>query len=186
MIDNVVKIVSEIQQAEIELNKLSEENNSKGMEKLRQVFENAKHGLKFEGIPKRIKGYFTTFEEKEFFYRTSGDILKGVLLFSIDEEQTCIANEHNEEYREVYLLDDGSLKVYHTTHKWLDDNKYSKHHEVTRVEFEFDHRNFYFGWVINSILEQLAARKEHLDFYIKLMKERIETIHRITQFEEAS
>lgn len=159
MIDQVVKLVSKIQQSELELNLLEEENVSMGLEKLKQVFTVAKDGLKFEGIYKTAKGYKTPLEEREFFCTTSGDILKGVLICSIDEEHTCIGNENNEDYREVYLLDDGSLKVYHTSHKWLANQKYSKHHEVTRTEIEFDQRNFYFGYIIKSMLEQLEGRK---------------------------
>jgi hypothetical protein len=186
VIDQVIKIVSEIKQAEIELNKLGEENVSKGIEKLRQVFEVAKDGLKFEGISKRIKGYCTMFEEEEFFSKTSGDILKGVLLCSVEEGHTCIGNETNEEYTEVYLLDDGSLRFFHATHKWLADQKYSKHHEVIRREIELDQRKFYFGYLIDSIMEQLILRKNDLEFNIKTMNERIESINWIPKLGEAS
>lgn len=174
MLNEVKELVLNILQAENEFAVMAEENVTLGMEQVEHVFEMAKDTLKFEGVCKTVKKYGTPIEDRELLYDASGRVLKGALISSDLVDESDFIN--SAEFKEVFLMEDGSIKVFYAIHQWLANRKFSLHHKVTRVELEYDLSEFYYDRIIESILEVLRQRQLELDWKKHLMRDRVDRI----------
>ncbi|WP_071396609.1 hypothetical protein [Bacillus tuaregi] len=165
MLNITRELVSKIQSNEKELAIMDQEIFEIEKENLKEVIEYAKQGLPFVPI------YEDSFEkdgylfEEEYFVRESGAILKGISVFKIEEfyeETEEVVRELN---TELFLLEDGSFKAYHTTYESYYcedcDSMHCHSHRVISDEQLINRNNI--GSVIHNIVNMLKKRASFLE-----------------------
>jgi hypothetical protein len=176
MLNEIRSLVTDIQFAETELKRLIRKNKMTGEGMIEQVFEITKNVLKFEPIFKKASMFGTRMEQREYFYRSDGELLKGVLIDSSLEYSGNVNGEETEEFNELFLTEDRKLKCFYTVHKYPDSRKHSMQHEVTRFEAHFDAEEIYYGSVIRSLSKMLKSRYQELMTRKELMLERLKDL----------
>jgi hypothetical protein len=173
-------LLKNIQGTQMEVNNLKEQISNIGAEKLSQVINIALNGLEFKPIYENsyINDEFE--EEGECFSGITGEILKGVLVLSSIEDSEGTEVGEREEHKEIFLLDDGKLKMFDTVYEWnycpdCDAN----HHTTQRVETDIDedlceYRN---EVIINNILVKLTQTAEELERTKERLLGRIEKLN---------
>jgi hypothetical protein len=155
------EVVAEITDAESKLQELHEEHLLIGKAKMKQVFDVVKPALKFDCIFKNASMFGTPLERHEYWLK-SGEPLKGLLISSLVECSKRTDTEQTEDCTECFLMDDGSLKVFYTTHKWV-VSKNSIHHTVSRIEIEVDEKKLHFDFVIKAMYQAVSNRRLMLE-----------------------
>jgi hypothetical protein len=155
-------LVSEIELLTADVNKLKREIASLGSKIVYNAFDAAKKVLDFEPIYKRALKFGTPVEVRENYYRSDGELLKGVLILATVEFMGKVEDNEVEEFNELFLTEDGDLKSYYSVHQFPEGRKFSIQHEVTRFEANIDPGILYYHEIIQGIVERLRYRREEL------------------------
>ena len=172
-------LVSEIELLRFDVNKMKRDVAKLGSDIVYNAFCIAKKVLEFEPIFMKASKFGTPLEERENYYRPDGELLKGVLIRSTLEFSGKIDDTETEEFNEIFLMEDGSLKYYYAVHQFPEGRKFSVQHEVTRFEAKFDPGELYYDEIIQGISELLRNRRKELMEQKELMFERLRKIDSI-------
>jgi hypothetical protein len=180
MIESIEKLVGQIQASEVELKSVEKEIEKIDDKRIKNMIEIAIKGMKFEKIYEDKKTYndngnYYYSDEITYFKDEQGNYLKGVKICEKSLEYNTDSYGGNEKARELFLLQDGSLKVFYILKKWSNcqdgvnsyNREFSEHQDIT--EFDVDK-------IIDNIEEILTDRLEKLGERSKAQSKRLEKL----------
>lgn len=179
MIEHIEKLISKIQANEKEIKSMKEDADKIDTNRLISVIEIARKGIKFEKIYENEITYNNWnscySDEVTYFKDDQGKFLKGVKICEKSLKYNRDSYGGNKEERELFLLEDGSFRVFYLTGEWSNwqdgINNYSR--EISKyqgiTQFDTDE-------IIENIEKILARRLEELGERKKVQLMRLEKL----------
>lgn len=146
-------------------------------ERFKKAIEIAKKGLKYEKIyEERVCTRYKSYNE--YFIDSDNNYLKGVCIYSESIEDTFYPDFEYFENKEIWLMKDGSIKIYKQIGDFERNIDISD--KITRELTENqDINQFDVNEVIESINTLLSCRLEELGDRCKKQKERLEKLEKL-------
>lgn len=182
MIENIKKLINIIEEAESELTNIKNEINKLDMERLMKVINIAKRGLKFEKIYSKYVVYNNHSQwrddEVDYFRGDDGKVLKGIKVADKSIEYNSEFTGGNKEEDELFLMQDGSFKIFNHSGRWSnyqdESSKYyrtvSNNQDITR--FDFDE-------IVENIYKEIKYRISDLGDKSKTQINRLEKLEKL-------
>jgi hypothetical protein len=166
MTNTINQLVNQINQTEKEIAVMDQKIHAIEMEKLNGIIAVAKEALIFNPIYENAFGQDEEYyDEEEYFTNDDGDFLNGTLVYFLVESYEEIEDANREICIEIFLLEDGSLKIFHT----LTESQYCEDCEMThghshRIIAEDQSLEGYDIWDISDNIEfELKSRASSLE-----------------------
>lgn len=122
--------------------------------------------------------YCTPVEKREYL-KDNGELVKGVMINSYFEHTELRDDQYLEDYREWFLLENGDLKAFITTHTYREGHKNSRNHIVARVEDpEVDLCEMEYDPVMFRIFELLQDSKTEFEGELKSLQDNLDKLQR--------
>lgn len=178
-IDDIVKKVLE---QENELDKIEEVVYENDMERLLEVTAIAKKGLKFEKIYEERTTYNNHNswydDETSFFTNDEGKCMRGIEVAYETIEDNSDSYGGNEKKIQLFLIEDGSYKVFFEAKEYSNFQDDSNHY--SREIFKNQNLNqFDFDEIIDNIYHELERRMISLGDRTKTQKARLEKLQEL-------
>lgn len=176
MLNTAKELSTQIQITQKEIEAMNDKIFSIEMEKLQEIIDITMSALDFTPIYQ-----VNNDDEESFFTNEKGDYLKGRLVYFSGDYYRETDGGDVEGSTEVFLLDDGSLKVFHTlTESYYCENCEEFHQESLRNECECQCQSlkgFHLGVIANNIVDSLREKQSYL---AEFKNERIAKLQSLT------
>lgn len=181
MLNETKEIVGQIINSTKEIEAMENQISLISSEKLKEILEVAKHGLEFKGIYKSAYGHNINLDDvKEYYKDKRKKIPKGTLICSLIEDSERSKDGEWEVHSELFLMEDGSLKVFDTYYESKSCSDCNATHvrsfrnvgtnEISSFDVEL---------IIQQVLIQLKKRQSTLEERKGTSNERLEKLRTI-------
>ena len=182
MMNTINQLVNQINQTKKELMVMDKSIYEIEMDKLTKIIEVAKQGLHFQPIYENAFGQDADYyDEEEYFTNDEGETLNGTLVYFSGEFYDETEDGEREINTEIFLLEDGSLKVFHTfTELHYCEECEIVHGHSQRIVCENQSLDrFDIGVIINNITAKLRMRANYLEERKNERMEKLESLKKV-------
>jgi hypothetical protein len=180
MTNTINQLVTQINQTEMEIAVMNQQIFTIEMEKLNEIIAVAKQGLLFDPIYENAFGQDADYyDEEEYFRDDIEETLNGTLVYFSGEFYDETEDGDKEISTEVFLIEDGSLKVFHTfteTH-YCEDCEMTHGHSHRIVAEDQSLERFDIGVIISKIEAKLRMRALYLEKRMNERKAKLEVLN---------
>ncbi|MFE8698285.1 hypothetical protein ACFYKT_18335 [Cytobacillus sp. FJAT-53684] len=166
MTNTINQLVIQINQTKKEIAVMDQNIYEIEMGKLIEIIKVAKQELLFEPVYETASGQDAGYyDEEEYFRNTGGEILNGTLVYFSGEFYEETEDGDSEISTEIFLFEDGSLKVFHTfTESHYCEDCEEVHVNSHRINCENQSLDrFDIGVIINNITANLKMKVSFLE-----------------------
>lgn len=166
MLNTINELVNRINQTKEELAVMDEKIFDIEMDKLNKIIEVAKQGLIFKPIYETAFGEEVDYYDEEQYFRSDdGEILNGTLVYFSGEFFEETEEGPIEISTQIFLVEDGSLKVTHTftESNYCEDCELMHVHSHRKICENQSLDRFDIGVIINNITADLKIRASFLE-----------------------
>lgn len=166
MLNNINELVEQINQNKEEIAIMDKKIFAIEMYKLNEIIEVAKQGMLFDPIYETAFGEDADYyDEEQYFKNNDGEILNGTLVYFSGEAYEETEDGEIEISTEIFLIEDGSLMVFHTfTESLYCEDCEEVHVHSHRIACENQSLDrFDIGVIINNITGNLKMRASYLE-----------------------
>ena len=179
MMNTINQLVNQINQTKEVLEVMDSKILQIEMSKLNGIIEVAKQGLLFQPIYENAFGQESDyFDEEEYFKNDTGEVLKGILVYFSNEFYGETEDGDREINTEIFLVEDGSLKVFHTFIELYQCEEceltHGHSHRIVCENQALD--GFDIGVIINNITVDLKMRASYLEERKKEQMAKLESL----------
>ncbi|MEL3961888.1 hypothetical protein MKZ01_11465 [Lysinibacillus endophyticus] len=167
MINELLEVTEDVLKIENEVNQNQKEINSLERNYLDTVINIVRKGIKYEKIEKGNGKYYLDSE---------GKLIKGILLDKINCVDKNLGWYCKTEDRELYLLEDGTLKVFYVIWEWRQGDGSTLERTISKFQ---DVNQFDIDDIIISIENHLQDRLEELGERKKSQLARLEKLKQL-------
>jgi hypothetical protein len=183
MLERIKNLVSKIEENQKELDEIKSNVDKIEQERLKEVIDIARKGIKFEKIYKNKTTYNSNGsnyrdDDVEYFKSDNDCYLKGIKVDNIDIKTNKYGSGAEYQERELYLLSDGTFKVFYKesniSYFQGNNSSYSRTESKYQQLDQFDTDN-----IINNIVDALEGRLKDLGDRTKTQQTRLEKIEEL-------
>lgn len=160
MIDEIKEIVKNINIGKEEISNNESILLENDIDKLNTIVQVAIEGLDFENIYRKQIIYDNSKQDEEYYQKDeNGEFLKGIKVDYIEVSYHKGVNGDYEVQKQLYLMDDGSFKVFNFTGRYSNNGR-SVYEGILSENQDID--QFDFDSILKNILNDLNERYERV------------------------
>lgn len=179
MIDKINELVNKINECEYELTNIEKEVVAIDIERLNKCAQVAIRGLKLDKIYSKLTIYNNCdnyIEDEYIYYKDKNDkYLKGKCVATKQLSYSRDYYRTSESCRELFIMDDGTFKVFYHTSRIVDHSDEKSTYERKLSNFQ-DITQFNFDGILENIIDGLNMRLISLGKRSKSQLERLEKL----------